>query len=102
MGKPLSKEYQPEDERIATFRITHGKLTDFQKVCEEKGISLSQALIGFIDSVIDGGNIPSPASQVVAIPDNVPTKDDLESAITTLKAELMAEIEAVKEYEPVN
>ena len=120
MGKPITKEYAPNDERVATFRITHGKLTAFQDECSKRGISLSQALIGFIDSVIDGGDIPSPT-----VSGDLVTRDDLNKAIeylfqdfaqkvelgesvnaiadlTSQLLELRGEVERLKELEPTD
>lgn len=62
MAKPISKKYGPDDERVATFRITHGKLTAFQQVCESQGLSMSESLIRFIDSVLGGSEIPRPVT----------------------------------------
>ena len=88
MARPIEKkDYQDSDERVATFRITHGKLTAFQDVCAAKGTSVSQALIGFIDAVIGGGDIPEKGSPV-SLPDNLVTKEALDHAIATVKNEL--------------
>ena len=88
MARPIEKkDYQDSDERVATFRITHGKLTAFQDVCAAKGTSVSQALIGFIDSVIGGGDIPEKESHV-SLPENLATQDDISNAIAELKTEL--------------
>ena len=88
MARPIEKkDYQDNDERVATFRITHGKLTAFQDVCAAKGTSVSQALIGFIDSVIGGGDIPEKESHV-SLPENLATQDDISNAIAELKTEL--------------
>lgn len=86
MARPIEKkDYQDNDERVATFRITHGKLTAFQDVCAAKGTSVSQALIGFIDSVIGGGDIPEKESHV-SLPENLATQDDISKAIAQLQS----------------
>jgi hypothetical protein len=85
MARPIEKkDYQDSDERVATFRITHGKLTAFQEVCAAKETSVSQALIGFIDSVIGGGDIPEKGSHV-SLPENLATQDDISKAIAELQ-----------------
>ena len=85
MARPIEKkDYQDSDERVATFRITHGKLTAFQEVCAAKETSVSQALIGFIDSVIGGGDIPEKGSNV-SLPENLATQDDISKAIAELQ-----------------
>ena len=85
MARPIEKkDYQDSDERVATFRITHGKLTAFQEVCAAKETSVSQALIGLIDSVIGGGDIPEKGSHV-SLPENLATQDDISKAIAELQ-----------------
>jgi archaellum component FlaC len=85
MARPIEKkDYQDSDERVATFRISHGKLTAFQEVCATKETSVSQALIGFIDSVIGGGDIPEKESHI-PLPENMATVEMIESAITELQ-----------------
>ena len=85
MARPIEKkDYQDSDERVATFRISHGKLTAFQEVCAAKETSVSQALIGFIDSVIGGGDIPEKVSHV-SLPENLATQDDISKAIAQLE-----------------
>ena len=85
MARPIEKkDYQDSDERVATFRITHGKLTAFQEVCAAKETSVSQALIGFIDSVIGGGDIHEKGSHV-SLPENLATQDDISKAIAELQ-----------------
>jgi hypothetical protein len=88
MARPIEKkDYQDNDERVATFRISHGKLTAFQEVCAAKETSVSQALIGFIDSVIGGGDIPEKESHV-SLPENMVTKEDFNSAIAPLNLQI--------------
>jgi hypothetical protein len=85
MARPIEKkDYQDSDERVATFRISHGKLTAFQEVCAAKETSVSQALIGFIDSVIGGGDIPEKENHI-PFPENMVTKEALENAIAELQ-----------------
>ena len=85
MARPIEKkDYQDSDERVATFRISHGKLTAFQEVCAAKETSVSQALIGFIDSVIGGGDIPEKGSHV-SLPENLATQDDISKAIAEIE-----------------
>jgi hypothetical protein len=96
MARPIEKkDYQDSDERVATFRITHGKLTAFQDVCAAKGTSVSQALIGFIDSVIGGGDIPEKGSPV-SLPENLATQDDISQAIAQLQTQFQTELGQVK------
>ena len=96
MARPIEKkDYQDSDERVATFRITHGKLTAFQDVCAAKGTSVSQALIGFIDSVIGGGDIPEQGSHV-SLPENLATQDDVSQAIAQLQTQFQTELGQVK------
>ena len=88
MARPIEKkDYQDSDERVATFRISHGKLTAFQDVCAAKGTSVSQALIGFIDTVISGGDIPEKGS-LVSLPENMVTKEAFDSAIAPLNLQI--------------
>ena len=88
MARPIEKkDYQDSDERVATFRISHGKLTAFQEVCATKETSVSQALIGFIDSVIGGGDIPEKENHV-SLPENMATVEMIESAITPLNLQI--------------
>jgi hypothetical protein len=85
MARPIEKkDYQDSDERVATFRISHGKLTAFQEVCATKETSVSQALIGFIDSVIGGGDIPEKESHI-PLPENMATVEMIESAIAEVQ-----------------
>lgn len=85
MARPIEKkDYQDSDERVATFRISHGKLTAFQEVCAAKETSVSQALIGFIDSVIGGGDIPEKENHI-PLPENMVTKEVLEIAIAEVE-----------------
>ena len=96
MARPIEKkDYQDSDERVATFRISHGKLTAFQEVCAAKETSVSQALIGFIDSVIGGGDIPEKVSHV-SLPENLATQDDISKAIAEVKAQLQNELGQAK------
>jgi uncharacterized protein involved in exopolysaccharide biosynthesis len=102
MGRPVKKVHAPDDERVATFRITHGKLTAFQEECQRRGFSVSQALIGFIDSVIDGGEVPAPLTTETAlekrvaeiegelknIPDPAPEIESLRSEMESLRGEI--------------
>jgi len=98
MARPIEKkDYQDSDERVATFRITHGKLTAFQDVCAAKGTSVSQALIGFIDSVIGGGDIPEKRS-LVSLPENLATQDDVSQAIAQIKTQFQTELGQVKSW----
>ena len=96
MARPIEKkDYQDTDERVATFRISHGKLTAFQDVCAAKGTSVSQALIGFIDTVISGGDIPEKGSHV-SLPENLATQDDVSQAIAQLQTQFQTELGQVK------
>lgn len=96
MARPIEKkDYQDSDERVATFRITHGKLTAFQDVCAAKGTSVSQALIGFIDTVIGGGDIPEKGSHV-SLPENLATQDDISKAIAQVQSKFQTELGQVK------
>lgn len=96
MARPIEKkDYQDSDERVATFRISHGKLTAFQDVCAAKGTSVSQALIGFIDTVISGGDIPEKGSPV-SLPENLATQDDVSQAIAQLQTKYQTELGQVK------
>lgn len=96
MARPIEKkDYQDSDERVATFRISHGKLTAFQEVCAAKETSVSQALIGFIDSVIGGGDIPEKGSHV-SLPENLATQDDISKAIAEVKTQLQNELGQAK------
>lgn len=58
MGKPLKKDYDREDMRVATFRISHGQWEAFQAKCGEQNKSASEAITAFIDGVIAGESIP--------------------------------------------
>jgi hypothetical protein len=96
MARPIEKkDYQDSDERVATFRISHGKLTAFQDVCAAKGTSVSQALIGFIDTVIGGGDIPEKGSPV-SLPENLATQDDVSQAIAQVQSKFQTELGQVK------
>jgi len=96
MARPIEKkDYQDSDERVATFRITHGKLTAFQDVCAAKRTSVSQALIGFIDTVINGGDIPEKGSHV-SLPENLATQDDVSQAIAQVQSKFQTELGQVK------
>ena len=96
MARPIKKkDYQNSDERVATFRISHGKLTAFQDVCAAKGTSVSQALIGFIDTVIGGGDIPEKGSHV-SLPENLATQDDVSQAIAQVQSKFQTELGQVK------
>jgi hypothetical protein len=96
MARPIEKkDYQDSDERVATFRISHGKLTAFQDVCAAKGTSVSQALIGFIDTVIGGGDIPEKGSHV-SLPENLATQDDVSQAIAQVQSKFQTELGQVK------
>jgi peptidoglycan hydrolase CwlO-like protein len=98
MARPIEKkDYQDSDERVATFRITHGKLTAFQDVCAAKGTSVSQALIGFIDTVIGGGDIPEKGSHV-SLPENLATQDDISKAIAQLETKFQNELGEFKSF----
>ncbi len=94
MGRPIKKEkeYTTDTERVATFRITHGKLTAFQEICAAKGISVSEALIGFIDSVIGGGTIP----EKEGVQNFLDVDQKIENAIAFLRDEFQIELEVVK------
>jgi hypothetical protein len=96
MARPIEKkDYQDSDERVATFRISHGKLTAFQDVCAAKGTSVSQALIGFIDTAINGGDIPEKESRV-SLPKNLATQDDVSQAIAQVQSKFQTELGQVK------
>lgn len=89
-GKPRTNEYTDDQERVATFRITHGKLTDFQAECDRRGLSMSEALHGYIDQVLSGeGELIKPVSDIDR------RFSEMEARITAL----MEEMEVVKKLE---
>lgn len=82
-GKPRRHEYEDGDLRVGTFQITHKKLIDFQKSCEKSGLSMSEAIHGFIDGVLSG------EKELVAPVSDVDRKfAEFDAAIATLREEI--------------
>lgn len=77
MARRLGKGYQPNDIRTATFKLSHEKWERFQAVCKGEGRSASDVLLEFVESILNG--------------DNLPTKDDGSAlAIANLEKEIAA------------
>jgi hypothetical protein len=75
------------NERLATFRIPHGKLVAFQEICSSNGMNLSSVLNKIVDGVISAGGFswePKPS------PDKFITQENLVAAITPLVARIEA------------
>lgn len=75
------------NERLATFRIPHGKLVAFQEICSSNGMNLSSVLNKIVDGVISAGGFswePKPS------PDKFITQENLVAAIAPLVARIDA------------
>lgn len=94
MGKPIQTEYKPEDPRVATFRITHGKWEKFQEICKGQNRSASDAILSFIDSVIGGDSIPESKGDFPDIEAMV--KAQVSEAIANLPKPEPADLDSIK------
>jgi hypothetical protein len=58
MARKAGKEYQPDDIRTATFKLAHHKWEAFQAICNGQDRSASDALLEFVETILNGGDIP--------------------------------------------
>ena len=79
------------NERLATFRIPHGKLVAFQEICSSNGMNLSSVLNKIVDGVISAGGF---SWESKPSPDTVNIQNEIRKAI----APLVARIDALEKW----
>jgi hypothetical protein len=91
MARRTGKEYQPDDVRTATFKLPHHKWEDFQAICKGQGRSASDALLEFVESILNGGDIPGGGIEEF--------REEISAAIAAINARLEA-LESARNTKP--
>lgn len=78
------KKYDDDDLRLCNFKIRHQSWEQFQKLCHEQGISASQSIAAYVESVIESQTIIKPEAAT-------------DKALSDLKDELLSVIEGLKQ-----
>lgn len=78
------KKYDDDDLRLCNFKIRHQSWERFQKLCHEQGISASQSIAAYVESVIESQTIIKPEAAT-------------DKALSDFKIELLSVIDGLKQ-----
>lgn len=94
-GIVLSDEKKdPNKKVLGTFRIRQTDWENFGDKVKAQGLTASEVLVRFVNGVIAGDELPAEPSPVTtALPANVATTQQIETAIAAMESRLMDLIE---------